>query len=140
MANGTRAGRGSGSPGRRTAPSRSAGSRRATRHPGWCRQYLLKSSGLVDALGALFELVWDLATPFHLAVAPGRSTPDARQPGPDESRVLTLLVSGVPDDAICRQLGISHRTLQRRISRLQTRVGARTRFQLAHRATHRNWI
>lgn len=54
--------------------------------------------------------------------------------------MLTQLVSGVPDGAICRQLGISHRTLQRRISLRQTRVGARTRFQLAHWAAHRNWI
>ena len=48
--------------------------------------------------------------------------------------------SGLPDDSISRALGISHRTMQRRLHRLQQRLHAPTRFQLPYRRGRRGWL
>ncbi|HVQ94508.1 MAG TPA: LuxR C-terminal-related transcriptional regulator [Mycobacteriales bacterium] len=108
-------------------------------------ELFIRSSALLDALGNLFEMVWDRATPLHVAAARvGVEAPpageQAPQPAPDELRVLALLITGLPDESICRRLGISQRTLQRRLQGMQTRLGARTRSQLAYLAARRNWI
>jgi DNA-binding NarL/FixJ family response regulator len=43
--------------------------------------------------------------------------------------LLGLLVAGLKDETIARQLGVSLRTVQRRIAALMHELGARTRFQ-----------
>jgi DNA-binding NarL/FixJ family response regulator len=58
----------------------------------------------------------------------------------DESKLLTLLASGVTDKAVGRALGWSERTVQRHVTKLMQRTGARTRFQIAMEATRRGWI
>jgi DNA-binding CsgD family transcriptional regulator len=111
-------------------------------------ELFVRSSTLLDALGNLFELIWDRAIPLQVAAArragadpvplPAGEQPPV--PTPDELRVLALLVTGLPDESICRRLGISQRTLQRRVQSMQTRLGVRTRSQLAYHAGRRNWI
>ena len=49
-------------------------------------------------------------------------------PQPGDTEVLALLAVGMKDDAIARQLGLSPRTVQRRVQELCERLGARTRF------------
>jgi hypothetical protein len=44
------------------------------------------------------------------------------------------LLSGFTDEAIARQLGTSHRTVQRRVAALMADLGAQTRFQVGVRA------
>ncbi|BFU45205.1 TrmB family transcriptional regulator [Krasilnikovia sp. MM14-A1004] len=92
-------------------------------------------SALLEALGALFESLWDRALP--LGAAPEIT---ATGPTPDERRLLTLLTTGLPDEAIARQLGLSYRTFQRRLRRLLVRLDAETRFQAGVRAAHLGWI
>ena len=53
--------------------------------------------------------------------------PEAWPQAPD-TEVLALLAAGMKDDAIARQLGLSPRTVQRRVQVLCERLGARTRF------------
>jgi DNA-binding NarL/FixJ family response regulator len=54
--------------------------------------------------------------------------------------ILSLMLAGVTDDTVARQLGVSTRTVQRRVSELMTAAGARTRMQLGwHAATHQ-WL
>ena len=43
--------------------------------------------------------------------------------------LLTMLSAGMTDEAIARQLGVSARTVQRRISDLMETLGSRNRFQ-----------
>ena len=53
--------------------------------------------------------------------------------------LLALLVTGVPDVVIARQLGLSYRTFQRRLHELMGRLGAETRFQAGIRAVQLGW-
>lgn len=79
-------------------------------------------SGLLEALIALFEALWRRAMPLRLA-------PSARHRPGDDARLIALLLSGLTDEAIARQLGVGRRTAERRIAELMSRLGARTRFQ-----------
>ncbi|MGA5758300.1 helix-turn-helix domain-containing protein [Nonomuraea bangladeshensis] len=82
-------------------------------------------SALLDALVGLFETLWRAAVPLRLSE--DRLQPDGRPRAPD-AEVLALLAGGMKDDAIARQLGLSPRTVQRRVQVLCERLGARTRF------------
>ncbi|MFD4668108.1 hypothetical protein ACFWNN_00155 [Lentzea sp. NPDC058450] len=55
-------------------------------------------------------------------------------------RLLGLMRTGATDRAIARELDVSLRTLNRRISRLQSLLGAQSRFQLGALATEREWL
>ncbi|WUJ73962.1 LuxR C-terminal-related transcriptional regulator [Kribbella soli] len=98
---------------------------------------IINRGQLLDALLALFESYWELATPVRLQ-------PDAAEPvqGLDDSErlLLSLLVAGVPDKSIANQLGISRRTVQRRLDRLMALAGVDTRTGLAYQAAKRGWI
>lgn len=96
--------------------------------------YLIHPSPLLDALIALFEAVWTRSVPVQLG------SPVDGGLSPDEAKVLMLLASGVTDSAAARSLGWSERTVQRHVTKLMRRVGARTRFQIAMEATRRGWI
>ena len=99
---------------------------------------VIHPSGLLDALLHLFDMVW--ASARELLPATGL----AAQPtdGIDEldARLLTLLLAGLTDQAIAGQLGISARTVQRRVSALMARAQVATRFALGHEAARRGWF
>jgi DNA-binding CsgD family transcriptional regulator/DNA-binding MarR family transcriptional regulator len=100
-------------------------------------------SQLLDALLALFESHWDRATPIRLSAEGTTDAPDGSAvPGPDEDEryLLSLLVAGVPDKSIASQLGISRRTVQRRVDRLMALADVDTRPGLAYQAARRGWI
>jgi DNA-binding CsgD family transcriptional regulator len=89
---------------------------------------VIHSSGLLDALSSLFESLWRRAIPFDLAVHPAPE--DAgRTAQPDQRRLIALLLSGLTDQAIARQLRVGYRTVQRRLAELMDELGASTRFQ-----------
>ncbi|AXK34788.1 helix-turn-helix transcriptional regulator [Streptomyces armeniacus] len=101
---------------------------------------LVHHSALTDALGAVFEAMWRQAAPLGTA---GSGVPSATATGEltaTEREILTLLAAGLSDNAITRQLGISVRTLRRRIGELQERLGANGRFQAGVLAARRGWI
>lgn len=83
--------------------------------------FVIHAGNLLDALVRLFELLWDGAIPIPDPEIPGEADLDRR--------LLTLLAAGLKDEAAARQLGVSVRTLNRRVSDLMRRLGARTRFQ-----------
>lgn len=98
---------------------------------------IISRGQLLDALLALFESYWELATPVRL------QADHPQQPeGPDDSErlLLSLLVGGVPDKSIATQLGISRRTVQRRLDRLMDLAGVDTRTGLAFQAAKRDWL
>ncbi|MER6952115.1 helix-turn-helix domain-containing protein [Nonomuraea sp. NPDC000554] len=85
-------------------------------------------SALLDALVGLFEVLWQAAVPLRLSADPAVGVETEVWPQPSDTEVLALLAVGMKDDAIARQLGLSSRTVQRRVQVLCERVGARTRF------------
>ncbi|MGH2711880.1 MAG: helix-turn-helix transcriptional regulator [Actinomycetota bacterium] len=94
------------------------------------------ASALLDALAMFFETIWERAAPIQSAPSDG-SVPTA---GRDASRVLELMAMGLKDQTIARELGVSERTLDRRISELLHQLGAGTRFQAGVLAGQRGWI
>ncbi|MBC9714376.1 hypothetical protein H9Y04_17595 [Streptomyces sp. TRM66268-LWL] len=99
---------------------------------GEVRAAVLRPSALLDGLVDYWELCWRTATPLD---APA-DDPLAE----DDRRMLTLLVAGLKDEAIARQLGWSVRTMRRRISALNEKLGAANRFQAGVIAARRGWI
>ncbi|WP_067504150.1 helix-turn-helix domain-containing protein [Actinoplanes sp. TFC3] len=94
---------------------------------------LIRSSELLDAMVALFESYWERATPL-VAEA---SRADLQQ---SEVLLLSLFVSGMPDKSIATHLGVSKRTVQRRLDRLMDLAGVDTRTGLAFQAARRGWL
>ncbi|MBE1583240.1 helix-turn-helix domain-containing protein [Nonomuraea angiospora] len=88
---------------------------------------VIHPSGLLEALITLFEGLWQRALP--LGLAPSTRNPPPPRDSRDDARLVALLLSGLTDEAIARQLGVGHRTAERRIAELMSRLGARTRFQ-----------
>lgn len=103
---------------------------------------IVHPSGLLTALSALFETLWRVSLPLALddTGACARPAAPGEQPSDAERHILALLTTGVPDDAIARELGLSERTFRRRVQNLMERLGARTRFQLARQAARRGWL
>jgi DNA-binding CsgD family transcriptional regulator len=90
---------------------------------------VVHSSALLDALTKLFEGLWQRALPLELPATREAPAPQRRRAQIDEHRLVALLLSGLTDDAIARQLGVGYRTVQRHIATLMTKLGAHTRFQ-----------
>jgi DNA-binding CsgD family transcriptional regulator/DNA-binding Lrp family transcriptional regulator len=114
---------------------------------------ITESPSMVQALCDLFELYW--ATSLEIpstredaaalsAALPGaesvRELVPSRPPTHEEKVLLTLIASGLKDDVIARQLGISSRTLRRRSQDLLAELRAANRFQAAVEATKRGWV
>ena len=100
---------------------------------------LVHESGLLDALLHLFDLVWASANEV-VPSSSGVSLADADRIDEVDARILTLLLAGLTDQAIGGQLGMSLRTVQRRVSALMDRARVVTRFQLGHEAGRRGWV
>ena len=97
------------------------------------RSALVYPSALLQALTLVFESCWERAVPLD----PAAGVPDISD---EDRQLLTLLAAGVKDDAIGRQLGLSVRTMRRRVRRLLDLLDAQTRFQAGIAAARRNWI
>jgi DNA-binding CsgD family transcriptional regulator len=99
----------------------------------------LRQSGLTDALTELFEAHWAQGTPMY-ATSDTTSPPSHPEISDEDRALLQLLNAGLKDEAISRQLDISHRTLRRRIAELTRRLGATSRFQAGTQAMRRGWL
>jgi DNA-binding NarL/FixJ family response regulator/predicted DNA-binding transcriptional regulator len=118
---------------------------------------------LVEALGLLFESHWGAAAP--IAASGDSTSPTAvpweevalrlaeassgqlavvtaphRRPTAEERDLLTLLAGGLKDETIARQLGVSTRTLNRRIQDVFAELGATNRFRAGVAASKRGWL
>lgn len=94
---------------------------------------IIRTSGLLDALIALFEVYWERAHP----IGTGQPTSDLTEA---ETRVLALLAAGFKDEAIARHLNTSMRTTGRRIVRILDVLRSSTRFQAGAQAVRRGWL
>jgi len=98
---------------------------------------VLRPSLLLDTLCELFEILWDRATPFGTAAVSLQPSDKVRR-SVDADRLAALLAAGMNDKSIAQELGISARTLERRILELLKHLGARTRFQAGWQAALRS--
>ncbi len=92
---------------------------------------VMHSPMVVTALVRLFELLWRQAWPLIWW------RPEVQNEEHIDQELLMLLGTGIKDEAIARELGISVRTLGRRMSVLLEALGARTRFQAGLQASRR---
>ena len=88
--------------------------------------------GIVAVCREWFEELWS-----H-----GVGPPEPGQPSDRRSRaqLLDLLVRGVKDERIARTLGVSLRTVRRRIAALHAELGVDSRFQAGAEAVRRGWL
>ncbi len=88
---------------------------------------VVHESSLLDALISLFEMLWRSAAPLRWSA---HGAPESGEPRDSvDTEILSLLSAGLKDETVARQLGLSLRTLQRRLSELFEGFEARTRFQ-----------
>jgi hypothetical protein len=92
---------------------------------------LVRQGSLVAALTLLFELYWEKAAPV-IEPAGARTS--------ERTFLLRQLQAGVNDEQIARTMGLSLRTVRRRISALMIELGADTRFQAGSEAMRRGWL
>lgn len=100
---------------------------------------VVHASGLLELLYGLFESVWRDALPLRLgASGVVEEAPD----GPDATdlEVLSLLLAGLTDASVAKQLDLGLRTVQRRVKRLMELTGVTTRLQLGWHAYERGWV
>ncbi|MGH3506225.1 MAG: LuxR C-terminal-related transcriptional regulator [Nocardioidaceae bacterium] len=94
---------------------------------------VIRQPGIVSACVALFEQMW-----IHAVTVPGLGERDFDT---DVRRqLLELLAAGVKDEQISRALGLSLRTVRRRIADLMAELGVDSRFQAGMEAVRRGWL
>jgi hypothetical protein len=120
---------------------------------------LVRAPGLLEALIGLFEQCWQLAYPVRFAAdgllgldgPTGPAGPTGLlgavtlevaedQPDPVDLQILSLLLTGLTDASVAKQLDLGLRTVQRRVQRLMTLTGVSTRLQLGWHAYERGWV
>lgn len=102
---------------------------------------VVHASGLLASLTGLFEAVWREALPLRLGEGADTVREDAPQ-GPDATdlEILSLLLAGLTDASVAKQLDLGLRTVQRRVKRLMELTGVTTRLQLGWHAYEREWV
>jgi AraC-like DNA-binding protein len=82
--------------------------------------HAFRQPAVVQPIARLFDLLWQAAVPWQSL-------------GDDTRTILSLLATGLTDEQIARELGLSARTVSRRVAEAMTAHGARSRFQLGVR-------
>jgi DNA-binding CsgD family transcriptional regulator len=93
---------------------------------------LLRAPALVSLVTELFGCYWERSVPIHSTpVGLGRN---------ERAEILEGLMLGAKDEALARQLGVSLRTVRRRVADLMAELGATTRFQAGMEAVRRGLV
>ncbi|MGW7408525.1 helix-turn-helix domain-containing protein [Streptomyces sp. NPDC054833] len=110
-----------------------------TSHTGEPAALVVHASGLLELLSGLFESVWRDALPLRLGA---QGVVEEQPDGPDgtDLEVLSLLLAGLTDASVAKQLDLGLRTVQRRVKRLMELTGVTTRLQLGWHAYERGWV
>ncbi|HLN76080.1 MAG TPA: helix-turn-helix domain-containing protein [Nocardioidaceae bacterium] len=98
------------------------------------RRLVVREHSLVGALRTLFDTVWE-----HAMAVPGLEG-EGDDPAGGRRLLLQQLTSGAKDEQIARVLGVSLRTVRRRVADLMDELGAASRFQAGVEAVRRGWI
>lgn len=98
------------------------------------RRLVVREHSLVGALTALFDQTWERAM-----TVPGLSG-GGEDPTGERRLLLLQLTRGAKDEQIARALGISLRTVRRRVADIMAELGADSRFQAGVEAVRRGWV
>jgi hypothetical protein len=98
------------------------------------RRVVVRQPALVAALGFLFEQMWERGV-----VVPGMPGGEW-SPAAARTLLLDRMSRGEKDEQIARALGVSLRTVRRRIADLQEQLGVSSRFQTGVEAVRRGWL
>jgi DNA-binding NarL/FixJ family response regulator len=100
---------------------------------------VIHGSVLLDAFLALFDYVWSAAVPLRVTDngAPGSGEPGSLSA--EDRRLLSLLLSGLTDEAIAAHFRVSVRTVERKIQAMMRAANVRSRVQLAWKAAQHRW-
>lgn len=102
---------------------------------------VVHASGLLELLSGLFESVWREGLPVRLRAGGGAVSGEGPG-GPDgtDLEILSLLLAGLTDASVAKQLDLGLRTVQRRVKHLMELTGVTTRLQLGWHAYERGWV
>jgi hypothetical protein len=99
------------------------------------RRLVIRKHSVIRALTVLFESLWEKAM-----TVPGYG-PQGDDVGAGDRRLLLgQLAGGAKDEQIARALGMSLRTVRRRVAELLDELGAQSRFQAGVEAVRRGWV
>lgn len=99
---------------------------------------IVRRSVLLDSMLALFESIWS-----HAAEIRPQSADELTLLATDEAelrQLAHLMAAGMTDLAIARHLGISERTVRRRIKDLTDELRVDSRFVAGVKAAQRGWV
>ncbi|MFD9125558.1 LuxR C-terminal-related transcriptional regulator [Kitasatospora sp. NPDC059571] len=96
---------------------------------------LLHSPGVIAALRALFDQLWEQACPLGESAQRGPHGLTAQ-----ERELLRLLAEGLTDERAGQRLGVSLRTVRRMMADLMVRMDARSRFQAGIQVAALGWL
>lgn len=97
------------------------------------RRIVMRHPAVVEMLTAYFDALWERAVAL-----PALRQGDTRHAG--RRLLLAELAAGSRDEQIARTLGLSLRTVRRRIADVMIELGADTRFQAGVEAARRGWL
>ncbi|MFE3523190.1 helix-turn-helix domain-containing protein [Streptomyces sp. NPDC059161] len=101
---------------------------------------VVHASGLLESLMALFETVWKDALPLRLGGGGRGIVEEGLGPDGTDLEILSLLLAGMTDASVAKQLELGLRTVQRRVKGLMGLTGVTTRLQLGWHAYERGWV
>lgn len=98
---------------------------------GTSRRLLVRQPAMVQLCTLYFDLLWARAHPVSTLVR-----------GEDGGRraLLEQLASGASDEQIARRLGVSVRTVRRRVAEVLSELGVESRFAAGVAAARRGWV
>ncbi len=101
---------------------------------------VIRAPSLVHSLVSLFESVWAAGVPIVLDGGNGPVEGNAAGPDALDAALLSLMLSGLTDEAVGKQMQMSGRTVQRRLKALMDLTGSTSRMQLGWEASERGWV
>ncbi|RII17614.1 Sugar-specific transcriptional regulator TrmB [Streptomyces sp. YIM 130001] len=101
---------------------------------------VVHASGLLESLSGLFEAVWRDALPLRIGEDGGLREDAEAGPDGTDLEILSLLLAGLTDASVAKQLDLGLRTVQRRVKRLMELTDVTTRLQLGWHAYERGWV
>ncbi|WP_430477844.1 helix-turn-helix domain-containing protein [Streptomyces sp. P11-1] len=101
---------------------------------------VVHASGLLESLMGLFEAVWREALPLRLGEGGCGVREEGVGPDATDLEILSLLLAGLTDASVAKQLELGLRTVQRRVKGLMELTGVSTRLQLGWHAYERGWV
>jgi hypothetical protein len=100
------------------------------------RRLVVRQPAIIAAFTMLFEALWERA----MAIPGLDGTVQADERTSDRRLLLDQLANGAKDEQIARTLGLSLRTVRRRVADILDELGVDSRFQAGVEAVRRGWV